>query len=1415
MLRSHKSAATVAPLRLATVVSFRRPRTRHAKRVKSTDDYIPLTKARNHSDTHADTCCWGANGRVIDRTGQTCSVAGFHPSLEKVQNVPIVTIATAYVDERGVTWILIFHETLYFGASLDHALINPNQIRLHGIPVGDDPTDPNRKFGIEAKGLFIPWETDGTTIYFESHAPSDDEWQNCKRIIMTSENEWIPTSVNLKGAQFPREDTIRKTAIPDRRSMQQTVARREQSYGTTDELLDSVSEGDCFSGLRDLEDRMMSETRVTRDHNDGVYRYNNQVTSKTRHSEITPSTLSNKWRISLKKAEQVIQTSTQRKVRTGTEPFARRKRVDHLDLQAVYINGTAYADWMVSSIKSVGGDTGSHFLAMLGVIQVYPNENHTQETASQSLDLFCVDIGTPKKLITDRAPEYCGRHSKFRANATKRGISYETDEAGRHVKLSGLDVQMRELKRRVERTMITTNAPRRLWNYCAKLEAELMSRMPFGQATRSGYEIVTGQTPDISEWADFGFFDLVWYHKPDEFDKRSLAYWLGVAHRVGPCMCYWIYTASGKVIAESTIEHVTEDDLRQPGMKKQVDDFSSGVRDRLKDTNFQLKPSEEYSSWTIPMADPAYGDGTKTPTDAEYGDSITDTKEEDEIESSVYDSLIGAQVQLDAPSNDGITNTLATKRLGTVKRRATDADGRPIGKSHTNPLMNSAEYDIELEDGKIERMFANQVAANLYSRLDSQGQLQRVFRDIIDHKKDNRAISISDGETTSRNGIDKKPKRTTVGWHIQVEFNDGSTQWLRLKDVMESNPVDLAEYAIANKIDKEPAFAWWVNRVFRTRDRIAAKARSLPKYWRTETKNGVALPHSVEQALQFDHASDMKDWERAIQKEMGNVQIAWRAVTDVTPEQIRTGKAPQFSDFQEITCHIVFDVKADGTKKARFVANGAMTSTPESLTYSSVVSRDSVRICLLLAGLNKMKVLVADIGNAYLNAQCREKVWFEAGEECGEDRGKVCIVTRALYGLKSSGAAWRDEFSRFIVTVLGFKSTRIDPDVYIRRNTHNGSDYYEYLLVYVDDIMTVSHEPEKVMEIIAKEYRLKDGYNKPNAYLGAEIEEFTVRDGETSTQAWSFKSTRYVKNLVKVVDEMLSTDERTLKSCGNGKTNYGPLPTSYHPELDVSDELGPRHIQRYQTIMGMLRWLIELGRTDIEIEVSLMSQYQASPREGHLEALYSIIRYLGKHPTKRLVLDPTTPRLDESVFQTEANWKEIYGDLEEELPHDMPEPLGKPVTITFFVDSDHASNRVTRRSHTGILMFIQNALVGSICKRQNTVESASFSSELVALRAGRDHNVATRIKLRLFGVPIDGPSNFFGDNDAVVKNTSLPESTLNKRHNAINYHVVRESVAAGSMRVGKINGPDNKADALTKLQSYSTKMGQLDFLYDY
>ena len=222
------------------------------------------------------------------------------------------------------------------------------------------------------------------------------------------------------------------------------------------------------------------------------------------------------------------------------------------------------------------------------------------------------------------------------------------------------------------------------------------------------------------------------------------------------------------------------------------------------------------------------------------------------------------------------------------------------------------------------------------------------------------------------------------------------------------------------------------------------------------------------------------------------------------------------------------------------------------------------------------------------------------------------------------------------------------------------------------------------------------------------------------------------------------------------------------------------------------------------LETSLLSQYLASPREGHLEVAYHIFAYLKKHPEVKIVFDPTYPNVDESRFQ-QVDWSETYGDLIEELPPTMPEPRGNPVILSCFVDSDHAGNKVTRRSHSGILIWVNNAPIIFYSKRQNTVESSTFGSELVAMRIAKELIVALRYKLRMFGVPIEGPTNVYCNNQGVVKNTSLPESTLSKKHNAINYHICREAVAAGIMRVAKEPTETNLSDLFTKALSRSRR----------
>ena len=161
-------------------------------------------------------------------------------------------------------------------------------------------------------------------------------------------------------------------------------------------------------------------------------------------------------------------------------------------------------------------------------------------------------------------------------------------------------------------------------------------------------------------------------------------------------------------------------------------------------------------------------------------------------------------------------------------------------------------------------------------------------------------------------------------------------------------------------------------------------------------------------------------------------------------------------------------------------------------------------------------------------------------------------------------------------------------------------------------------------------------------------------------------------------------------------------------------------------------------------------------------------------------------------------WTEFYPDATEELPPDMPTPKGKPVLITWYVDADHAHDLVTRRSVTGVLLYMNSTPIKWYSKRQNTVETSTYGSELVAARIATELIMEMRYKLRMLGVPIMGSAVLYGDNQGVVLNTTVPSSTLKKKHNAIAYNRVREAIAAGVLHFFHIRSTENVADVLTK-----------------
>ena len=201
--------------------------------------------------------------------------------------------------------------------------------------------------------------------------------------------------------------------------------------------------------------------------------------------------------------------------------------------------------------------------------------------------------------------------------------------------------------------------------------------------------------------------------------------------------------------------------------------------------------------------------------------------------------------------------------------------------------------------------------------------------------------------------------------------------------------------------------------------------------------------------------------------------------------------------YKKITLHCIYDVKHDLRHKARYVAGGHLTDPCKDNAYSGVISLRTLRLALLIGELNGLKVMVGDIGNAYLEAYTKEKVYIIAGPEFGDKAGHTLLIDKALYGLRTSGARFHDKLSDTL-REMGFMPCKSDPDLWMR----DAGDVYEYVCVYVDDLMAIMKNHQEFFDTLTEKYKYKlKGVGDPSYHLGGDF--FCDPD---ETLAWGAKS---------------------------------------------------------------------------------------------------------------------------------------------------------------------------------------------------------------------------------------------------------------------------------------------------------------------
>jgi hypothetical protein len=231
-----------------------------------------------------------------------------------------------------------------------------------------------------------------------------------------------------------------------------------------------------------------------------------------------------------------------------------------------------------------------------------------------------------------------------------------------------------------------------------------------------------------------------------------------------------------------------------------------------------------------------------------------------------------------------------------------------------------------------------------------------------------------------------------------------------------------------------------------------------------------------------------------------------------------------------------------------------MTKAPATITYASVVSRETIRIALLMAALNDLIVKVGDVLNAYITAPITEKVWTVLGPEFSIDADKSAIIVCALYGLTSTGAAFCMHLASFM-RQMGYTSCKADPDLWYKAETRPADNfrYYAYILCYVDDILCAYHDPLSVLNLINGYMPLKPSLvGEPDIYLGAKLKMNRLDNG---IWAWGLSPSKYVaqavKNCAKHLTDKLNNHFRLPQRADN------PFLYDYYPELDLSDPLEP------------------------------------------------------------------------------------------------------------------------------------------------------------------------------------------------------------------------------------------------------------------
>ncbi|MGH7955311.1 MAG: reverse transcriptase domain-containing protein, partial [Gloeomargaritales cyanobacterium] len=498
---------------------------------------------------------------------------------------------------------------------------------------------------------------------------------------------------------------------------------------------------------------------------------------------------------------------------------------------------------------------------------------------------------------------------------------------------------------------------------------------------------------------------------------------------------------------------------------------------------------------------------------------------------------------------------------------------------------------------------------------------------------DSSVDKLFDVKSILRHRLKSRQPQLLIDWEV-----GGEPTWEPLWMLKEDIPELVSEYIIEHKLQR-PFQPDWAKRTQEQFVNLRLQIRNSRSQAPT-MMYGIPVPRSVKEAHNFDEKNGNMLWHEAIQREMTALNQMG------TFEPVNDEGTNWDEEWQYAPLRMIFTIKPDLRHKARLVVGGHVTDASAYDTYASTLSTVNIRLLMHLAVKNKLNIISGDIGNAYLNASTKEKVYSTAGMEFGDLCGKKVIIRKALYGLKSSANAWYHELSK-AMREMGFNKSSLDGSLWYKmREDQTG---YDYIGHHVDDFIVAAKQPMIYLYQLGKKFTLTGG-TPPETYLGQTLEMLEDQSG------WKISTAEYLKKCLPIVTKISKREH-----LGTAST---PTKTDWHPEMYTSPLLNDTKRREYQQLLGIGIWLVTIGRIDITFAITSLSRYTHIAREEHFDDLVRVFKYLNKYPNRYLTFEDGELLL-EFPLQMKEIWKKkreemksYYVDATDEWDPSFPQPAG-------------------------------------------------------------------------------------------------------------------------------------------------------------